>query len=221
MVPVLSRGKHRNPRKGACFMEYASLLAGERWTDHPQCSHPLLAAVARQVNDHISDGARSRLVGLIPEVIGLNGDDPRLDAVIATRCAATAIPVAAEHRQRALAVGLLASQRFLLQMDGEDGPSRGPDPIGLAGSALKRFPHAARWAEDFAIDRQMTPKAYRRRSAPAIVRVAVAGIAEAATADPDAMLYELLASVIHDCTEWLRREPSPASPWARLPTTTG
>jgi hypothetical protein len=38
LLPVLSRGKHRNPRKGACFMEFASLLAGERWSDHPATS---------------------------------------------------------------------------------------------------------------------------------------------------------------------------------------
>ena len=38
LLPVLSRGKHRNPRKGACFMEFASLLAGERWSDHPACT---------------------------------------------------------------------------------------------------------------------------------------------------------------------------------------
>ena len=43
LLPVLSRGKHRNPRKGACFMELASYLAGERWSDHPACTHPLLA----------------------------------------------------------------------------------------------------------------------------------------------------------------------------------
>jgi hypothetical protein len=28
-VLVLSRGKHRHPRRGACFMEFASYLAGE------------------------------------------------------------------------------------------------------------------------------------------------------------------------------------------------
>ena len=54
-VPVLSRGKHRNPRKGACFMEFASYLAGEPWSDHPACTHALLAGVARDVNDY---GAR-------------------------------------------------------------------------------------------------------------------------------------------------------------------
>ena len=43
LLPVLSRGKHRNPQKGACFIEFASLLAGERWSDHPACTHTLLA----------------------------------------------------------------------------------------------------------------------------------------------------------------------------------
>jgi hypothetical protein len=80
VLPILSRGKHRNPRKGACFMEFASLLAGERWSDHPTCTHPLLAAVARLVNDYTSDARRSRLVELIPSVIGLTGDDLRIDA---------------------------------------------------------------------------------------------------------------------------------------------
>ena len=47
LVPVLSRGKHRNARRGACFMEMASFLAGERWSDHPSCTHPLLAGDSR------------------------------------------------------------------------------------------------------------------------------------------------------------------------------
>jgi hypothetical protein len=58
LLPMLSPGKHRNPRTGACFMELASLLAGERWSDHPACTHPLLAALARHVNDHTSDAGR-------------------------------------------------------------------------------------------------------------------------------------------------------------------
>ena len=75
MMPVLSRGKHRSPKKGACFMELASFLAGEPWSDHPSCTHPLLASLARDVNDHVDDYARTRLAPLIPEVIGLNGTD--------------------------------------------------------------------------------------------------------------------------------------------------
>ena len=54
-VPILSRGRHRSPRRGACFMEFASFLAGERWSDHPRCTHPLLTQLARQVNDLVGD----------------------------------------------------------------------------------------------------------------------------------------------------------------------
>ena len=66
LVPVLSRGKHRSPRKGACFMELASYLAGERWSAHPACTHPLLAALARDVNDHTPDAGLARLAVLAP-----------------------------------------------------------------------------------------------------------------------------------------------------------
>jgi len=66
LMPVLSRGKHRNARRGACFMEMASFLAGERWSDHPACTHPLLANLARLVNDTVSDRLRPQLIPLIP-----------------------------------------------------------------------------------------------------------------------------------------------------------
>src|SRR5690554_7264508 len=106
VMPVLSPGKHRSPRHGACFMEFASYLAGERWSDHPLCTHPLLAFLARGVNDFSSDTARSKLVPLIPSVIGLSGADPTIDVTIALRSAACAIPISSESRQRALATGL-------------------------------------------------------------------------------------------------------------------
>ncbi len=34
LMPVLSRGKHRNPRKGACFME----MGGNLFTRKVSCS---------------------------------------------------------------------------------------------------------------------------------------------------------------------------------------
>src|SRR6187399_1829020 len=70
LIPVLSRGKHRNPRRGACFMEMASFLAGERWSDHPACTHPVLATLARCVNDMLDDTSRQRISTMIPEVVG-------------------------------------------------------------------------------------------------------------------------------------------------------
>ena len=178
-------------------MEYASWLAGERWSDHPDCTHPLLASLARLVNDHTSDDGRSQLVELIPSVVGLTGEDPRVDLGIAIRSAATAIPVVAEHRQRALAVSLLTSRRVLTSLGGDS------DLAGRVDHALAQAPYAARWAEQFTAIKDVTLKEFRRRAAPAAVRIAVVGIAEAAISNRDSMLHELLTNTIEDCETWL------------------
>ena len=201
-------------------MEYASWLAGERWSDHPRCTHPLLASLARLVNDHTSDSARSRLVGFVPSVIGLNGDDPKVDVSIAIRCAAMAIPVVAEHRQRALAVSLLAAQRLLTDHGDGTHPEDAHDLLADAQRALDSAPHAARWAEKFTVGHDITLKAFRRRSAPAAVRISVVGIADAAISDSDGLLYELLTTVIDDCSGRLAPSPVVASePREIIPST--
>src|SRR2546429_8446546 len=94
-------------------MEFASYLAGERWSDHPACTHPLLAAVARDVNDYTSDAGRARLAELIPSVIGLASDDLHVDARIALRCARMALPVVAAERQRTMVISVLVGERVL------------------------------------------------------------------------------------------------------------
>jgi hypothetical protein len=84
-------------------MEYASYLAGEKWSDHPACTQPLLAELARQVNDFISDERRQTLIELVPDLIGRTGSDLRIDVRIALRAARTASPVVAEERQQMMA----------------------------------------------------------------------------------------------------------------------
>jgi hypothetical protein len=232
LLPMLSRGKHRSPRKGACFMELASLLAGERWSDHPACTHPLLAAVARHVNDSTSDAGRQRLAELIPSVIGLNSDDLRVDARIALRCATTALPVVSAERQRVMAVAILMADRVLAGHDGRPAEALGERrpagaleerrPAGAleerSAQALADVPHAARWAEHFASELRVTEKAFRRRSAPSIVSSAITGIAHACIPDPDAVLRDLLVGTIDDCSALVRREsalrpaPQPFAP---------
>jgi len=193
LVPVLSRGRHRNPRKGACFMEMAGFLAGERWSDHPACTHPLLATLARSVNDLISDAGRRRLVPMIPTVVGLDGDDVRIDATIALRCAWIALPVAAAERQTALAVSVLTSERLLAGMDGRESGLSEP-----SRRALDAAPYAARQAAAMVRDLPMTVRRYRRHSAPATVACATTGVAQACIADPDALLYAMLATAVED-----------------------
>ena len=130
-VPVLSRGKHRNPRKGACFMEFASYLAGEPWSDHPACTHPLLAGVARDVNDCTTDAGRSRLAPLIPSVIGLTPDDPHVVARVTARCIQHALPVVSQERQYILAVALLVGEKHLAALDGRPLDDLEPDSLAV------------------------------------------------------------------------------------------
>ena len=203
LLPILSRGKHRNPRKGACFMELASLLAGERWSDHPACTHPLLAAVARRVNDATSDAGRQRLAELVPSVIGLTGQDPRIDAAIALECATMALPVVAAERQRVMAVAVLACERVLAELERRPAGSLGVQ----SRSVLAQVPHAARWAERFTSGIRTPAKRFGRQAAPLIVGDAVEGIAQACVPDPDGMLRDLLAKAIQACAACAGRDP--------------
>jgi hypothetical protein len=70
-MPVLSRGKHKHPARGACFMEYTALLAGEPFSDAPRCVDRELAAVMRHANDTLCDADRPRLLPLLGRAIGL------------------------------------------------------------------------------------------------------------------------------------------------------
>jgi hypothetical protein len=207
LLPMLARGKHRNPRKGACFMELASLLAGESWSDRPACTHPLLAALARHVNDYTSDAGRPRLASLIPSVIGLTGDDLRIDARIALRSATMALPVVAAGRQRVMAVSVLACERVLSELDG-----RPPGTLEERSRlALAKVPHAAQWASRFTDGVRASEKGFRRQAAPTIVLDAVDGIASACIPDPDGMLHDLLVQAIAECEACVGREPTRAA----------
>lgn len=196
LMPVLSRGKHRNARKGACFMEMASVLAGERWSDHPRCTHPLLAELARLVNDLTSDEGRNELAVLVPDVVGLTSDDVRLDAQIALRCATVALPLASQERQNVLAVGMLTAEQVLTEASG----ARDGAVTREVDAAFTTVPEAARWSRRFVRRTGISTKGFRRHAAPTTVRVAVTGIAEACVSNPDAVLRRLLTDVIADCT---------------------
>ncbi|MGZ0146308.1 hypothetical protein ACXJJ3_04505 [Kribbella sp. WER1] len=208
-VPVLSRGKHRSPRKGACFMEFASYLAGEPWSDHPACTHPLLAGVARDVNDCTSDSGRSRLAPLIPSVIGLTPEDPHVVPLVTARCIRHALPVVSQERQYILAVALLVGERQLAALDG-----RPPDDILPESAAvLQAVPQATKWAKSFtARARRVTPD-FARRTAPRAVSCAVEGISQACIPNPDDRLYQLLLDAIAETKAWMPApKPVPVEP---------
>jgi hypothetical protein len=192
-VPVLSRGKHRSPRRGACFMEFASFLAGERWSDHPCCTHPLLAQLARQVNDLIGDEDRQQLVPLIPLVVGRRGDD-RTGLTLPVAVAAAPILDVPEATQRVLAAGLLSAHQVCVEA--------GPDLAGTgcqAQAALDLVPGAVAWVQRLGPPARISPRIFASRCAPTMIRCAVDGIVASDTADRDARLRALLETAITAC----------------------
>ena len=176
-------------------MEYASYLSGEKWSDHPACTHPLLGELARQVNDFISDEGRQSLLELVPDLIGLTGSDLHVDLRITLRAARAALPVVPEERQRVMAVAVLISERLLANLDGC------PDaPLSRESSdALALAPTAATWARRYTRNLSISERAFRRQTAPTVVRYAVQGIAYACICDADSRLYDLLVGAIGDC----------------------
>jgi hypothetical protein len=210
-VPVLARGKHRNPRNGACFMEFASWLAGERFSDHPSCTHPLLATVARGVNDNLTDDGRTRIVRLIADVVGLKGDDPLVAVTITVQAATMALPVAAFDQQKALAVGLL---RCETELDALDDP-RAAELMPMIESALDFCPTATTWAQHF-VARPWTGGNDFARARSHIVRVAIASMAAAPASDD--LLVQLLETSVAESRRLLDvpRVEAPAA-WSVAP----
>jgi hypothetical protein len=179
-------------------MEFASFLAGEKWSDHPQCTHSLLAALARDVNDHVGDDARNGLVPLVPEVIGLNGTEPRVHAWIALEAAHAALPVVSEERQGIAALALLRCERALNDLDGRPRHHVSQRTV----DALAGVPRARDWARDFSAVSWGHQGTFARRSAPAIVHSSVCGIAMSTDPDPDRVLVDLLHRTVGLCKVW-------------------
>ena len=213
LVPTLSAGHHRSPRTGACFMEFASYLAGERWSDHPSCTDPTLGTLARAVNDTVSDGCRGELVTDIPRVIGLRGDELRLGLVVALRAAVMALPVASMERQRALAVAIIATTDALAEL-GVNRPRAQAD----ADRALSEVPDAATWARTHLADWRARPGDLARHGCGAIVRTAALGIAQACIGDPDTLLVAMLRTAIEDVELFLGRTAQGVGAPVDLPT---
>jgi len=211
LMPHLSAGAHRSPRRGACFMEFASYLAGERWSDHPSCTDPVLASLARGVNDNLTDSRRDEIATDVPRVIGLRGDDSVVGLVVALRAAIAALPVASMDRQRSLAIGILAIRPALK----ERGVAT-PRLDAPADRALADVPDAVTWASNYVDAQTYKARDLHRGAAEAITRIATTGIAAACIEDPDALLIATLGDAIADVEELLRdrargeRAPAPS-----------
>ncbi len=134
-LPVLSRGRHRSPARGACFLEYTSLLAGEPFSDAPRCVDAELAAVLRHANDVLSPPDRPRLLPLLGRAIGLVADDPvdagRLRREVARRFAADVAPRPSPEERRWTGTGAVDRLFWSLMLE--------PVPVSTSAAWVARL----------------------------------------------------------------------------------
>jgi len=71
----LSRGRHTSPAQGVCVMELASMLAWEKFTDHPSSVSRSIASFLRTYNDMIDDTRRQDLYTLAAKCVGTAGSE--------------------------------------------------------------------------------------------------------------------------------------------------
>ena len=71
----LAVGSHESLDDGMCVMEAVSYMAGEPWSDSPQCASPVIAAFLRTYNDGVDEAERQELKQYIPRLIGTRGSD--------------------------------------------------------------------------------------------------------------------------------------------------
>lgn len=188
-------------------MEYASYLAGADWSDHPDCTHPLLALVAREVNDETSDAARADLVPMIPSVIGVRPQDPRLVPALVVRCVRIVLPVVSWRFQRNLAAALLTAEYVLAEMEGR------PTSEVRAASAqvLAGVSEAAEWATKY-LETYVLPRAVGyERDAPLPLAGTIRAVTDFRVPGGDALLRQLLSEAIEECRAWMSPSVEPTA----------
>ncbi|MEO6116306.1 MAG: hypothetical protein ABIP33_07975, partial [Pseudolysinimonas sp.] len=136
----------------------------------------------------------------------------RLGLVVALRAAVMALPVASMERQRALAVGIIATTDALAEL-GINRPRAQAD----AEQALAEVPDAAKWARAHLADWRARPGDLARHGCGAIVRTAALGIAQACISDPDTLLVAMLRTAIDDAEVFLGRAPVASPEFSATP----
>jgi hypothetical protein len=163
-------------------MEVASVVAGERWSDHPRCAHPVLAAAARSVNDLTSAAELHRLAPLVPLVVGTTDPDPGHATRLARFCLECVSDIDSRHR-RALDCSALTAELLL----------------EVAPPAVIEARHSP---EARKLNRQLSPtlETYARRAAPSVA-VLVSEVVAETSREPDTALRDFLEGLLRFAQE--------------------
>ena len=155
-VPFLSAGAHLSAEEGMCLMEAVSEAAHAPWSDEPACTHPLLAHLARVVNDASSDDGRQQLRALVRDLASAAPGDAtqaaQTSARVAVACTEWAVRFRASpllnHLHRVAAAQLARESRYATAGPGRFARSRrrmfargpGARAIEMAASACLHVP---------------------------------------------------------------------------------
>ena len=71
---TLYAGGH-DPGEQMCVMEAVAFVAGEPWSDHPECASKVIGAFMRSWNDSLPDDQRQMLKPYIPRLVGTAASD--------------------------------------------------------------------------------------------------------------------------------------------------
>ena len=70
---TLAAGGHDPDDGEMCVMEAVAFIAGEEWTDSPECASPVIGAFMRSWNDALNDNDRQDLKRYIRRLVGSKG----------------------------------------------------------------------------------------------------------------------------------------------------
>ena len=180
-------GATATPSAGPAFMELASVLAGERWSDHPSCTHPLLAQLARQVNDAISDEGRRLLAAADPRRSSGSSATRTPPSGCRSRWPRASCSPSRRRRSRSWPPVWRARGRDLRRRSCAGRPAP-------PARSLDLVPGAVAWVDRLEVRGRINRKAYAERCAPTMVRCSIEGVMNAGGPEADARLRDLLGS---------------------------
>jgi hypothetical protein len=167
-LPLLSAGCHLSPDDGACFMELVPVLAGQCWSEQPNCTDPTLSTVAGAVNDAVSDTARQQLIHHAPDLVRRRVEPGLLAPAIVAACLDAIQPMLPRDR------GDLRRHRR------------------RAARHLARRPTPGQWAPVA----RLSGLVYRRGPAQHAIAAAIRAVQVLPTAERDLALHAMLTAAI-------------------------
>ncbi len=135
-LPSLSAGAHDADVGEACVMEYVSLLAGEEWSDRPECTHPILAHEARTTNDLLLDRDRQRLVPLIGRLFGTDDDSDEIRARLRLRQARNVVALLEPDSRGSSLAAIERAKRWIGKEGNVDDAREAVIALAQAGSEI-------------------------------------------------------------------------------------